>query len=81
MMLIKKQLFWGYNATLQHELKKQQCITQKGKPIYTKILYLNVKKKSSYKEVSNLVYNEHLIRHLFFLDMIHYDNDPKIGKT
>lgn len=47
-------------------LKKQQCITQKGKPIYTKILYLNVKKKSSYKEVSNLVYNEHLIRHLFF---------------
>lgn len=44
MMLIKKQLFWGYNATLQHELKKQQCITQKGKPIYTKILYLNVKK-------------------------------------
>lgn len=54
MMLIKKQLFWGYNATLQHELKKQQCITQKGKLIYTKILYLNVKKKSSYKEVSNL---------------------------
>lgn len=45
MMLIKKQLFWGYNATLQHELKKQQCITQKGKLIYTKILYLNVKKK------------------------------------
>lgn len=44
MMLIKKKLFWGYNATLQHELKKQQCITQKGKPIYTKILYLNVKK-------------------------------------
>lgn len=44
MMLIKKQLFWGYNATLQHELKKQQCITQKGKLIYTKILYLNVKK-------------------------------------
>lgn len=46
MMLIKKQLFWGYNATLQHELKKQQCITQKGKLIYTKILYLNVKKKN-----------------------------------
>lgn len=45
MMLIRKQLFWGYNATLQHELKKQQCITQKGKLIYTKILYLNVKKK------------------------------------
>lgn len=44
MMLIKKKLFWGSNATLQHELKKQQCITQKGKLIYTKILYLNVKK-------------------------------------
>lgn len=44
-MLILKKLFWGYNATLQHELKKQQCITQKGKLIYTKILYLNVKKK------------------------------------
>lgn len=44
MMLTKKQLFWGYNANLQHELKKQQCITQKGKLIYTKILYLNVKK-------------------------------------
>lgn len=69
MMLIKKQLFWGYNATLQHELKKQQCITQKGKPIYTKILYLNVKK----------IFIKG--RHLFFLDMIHYDNDPKIGKT
>lgn len=45
MMLIKKLPFWGYNATLQHELKKQHCITQKGKLIYTKILYLNVKKK------------------------------------
>lgn len=43
-------------------------------------LYLNVKKKFLYKEVLNFVYNEYFIRYLFFLDMIYYDNDLKIGK-